>query len=384
MTLRTAVVRGDELSDGELLDARVCNCCGTSAVTTRRGPLLAYRDRRDGEIRDIALLGRAGRGWSKPRLVHADGWSVPGCPVNGPALAADGDRLAVAWYTYVDQRARVRLALSRDAGATLSDPIEVDSPSGRRAPIGRVDVVLDGDGAVVSWLASEREDALLLAARVAADGRVGDPLTVARISASRESGFPQLERLGDELVLAWTEAGKPSRVAMQQLRVNDLPAPRARRSAADSTSTVLAVGSEVPDYRARLLDGSSVSLSSLRGEVVLLNLWATWCEPCRQEVDELSKLHARYAARGVRIVAVSVDGAQRADEVRSFVERRKLPYTIWRDPEDHASSAFGVATLPANFVIDRSGTVRWSQAGALTADDEQLARALDVALKRTP
>jgi len=333
MTLRTAVVIGDTVSDGEVVDGRVCDCCGTSAAVTRRGPLVVYRDRQDDELRDIALVGRAEKQWSEPRLVHADGWRVEGCPVNGPMMATDGDRVAVAWYTYVDQRSRIRLSLSNDAGKTSADPIEIDQPVGRRSPIGRVDVVLDGDGAVVSWVASEREDAVVLVARVSADGGVGEPLTVARLSASRQSGFPQLERLGDRLLVAWTKAGKPTSVEMRALSLSELPAPNARARAA-------------PNAR------------------------------------ELTKLHERYAAKGVRLVAVSVDGGRSADEIRAFTERRKLPYAIWHDPEDRASTTFGVSTLPANFVIGRDGTIVWSQTGALTAKDGSATRALDAALKR--
>ncbi|MFQ5720322.1 MAG: hypothetical protein ACE5IK_12305, partial [Acidobacteriota bacterium] len=98
MSLRTAMV-GTLISDRRLLDDRVCDCCQTAAVMTAAGPLVAYRDRSAAEIRDISIIRATPDGWSAPVPIHADGWKVPGCPVNGPAVAADaGDpsRVAVA------------------------------------------------------------------------------------------------------------------------------------------------------------------------------------------------------------------------------------------------------------------------------------------------
>jgi len=104
MTLRYATLgRGAEglkIEDEAVLDARVCECCQTSAAVTRDGPVVVYRDRSEGEVRDISIvrLGRDGR-WSAPAAVHADGWRIEGCPVNGPSVAASGRRVAVAWFT---------------------------------------------------------------------------------------------------------------------------------------------------------------------------------------------------------------------------------------------------------------------------------------------
>ena len=105
MTLRTAVLdRRGEPHDEALLDARTCSCCQTDAARTDTGTTIVYRDRSDDEIRDIAFTtrGRDGR-WSAPALVHVDGWHIEGCPVNGPALAANGARLLVVWPTLVGQ-----------------------------------------------------------------------------------------------------------------------------------------------------------------------------------------------------------------------------------------------------------------------------------------
>ncbi len=384
MTLRTASVGA--LEAGELLDARVCDCCGTSAAMTSEGPVLVYRDRSEDEVRDISLVRRTANGWSQPVRVHADGWKVPGCPVNGPAVAARGRRVAVAWFTSAGNRPSVRLAFSEDAGASFQPAVEVDAPRGSRVPLGRVDVVLGEEGeALVSWLAAEREQATLLVRRVSAEGRLGAPVSVMETSAERQSGFPRMERLGKSLLFAWTEASRPSGVRAARLSLAEVPtAPALAEAESGITAaglTPLAPGQPAPEYEARTLEGQPASLAAERGQVVLVNLWATWCEPCRFELPELATLHARYASKGLRVVGVSVDSRRNSREVRDFVNRRQLPYAFWHDPEDRISRVFGVATLPASFLIDRKGTIVWSHVGAVRADDPGLLAALRASLR---
>ena len=101
-------------------------------------------------MRDVSIVRRHGAGWTEAATAAADGWTIAGCPVNGPAIDAAGDTVALAWFTGEDDAPRVQLAFSADGGATFDPPVTIDSD----APPGRVDVVLDaGGGAVVSWLA---------------------------------------------------------------------------------------------------------------------------------------------------------------------------------------------------------------------------------------
>jgi hypothetical protein len=130
-----------DLGPESVLDARVCDCCQTALTRTSRGLLAAYRDRGEDELRDIALVLRAGPTWSEPRPLARDGWRIDGCPVNGPALASDGARVVAAWYSAA-LAPRVRVAFSADGGATFGPGQRVDD--GR--PIGRVDAVLLADG----------------------------------------------------------------------------------------------------------------------------------------------------------------------------------------------------------------------------------------------
>src|SRR5688572_20657954 len=95
MALRTAFV-GDAVGKSDVLDRKVCDCCQTGAAATAGGPLVVYRDRSDAEIRDVAAVRRSGNRWTAPKPVVLDGWEIGGCPVNGPAIAAAGRRVAVA------------------------------------------------------------------------------------------------------------------------------------------------------------------------------------------------------------------------------------------------------------------------------------------------
>jgi peroxiredoxin len=386
-TLRTAVV-GTAVTRAERLDERVCDCCATDAATTSRGPVVVYRDRDAEEVRDVAIVRQIDGRWTAPAAVHRDGWRIAGCPVNGPAVAARGVRVVVAWFTGAEDRSAVKVAFSNDAGATFDPPIEIDAPTGRHAPLGRVDVALAPSGeAIVAWLASEREDGVLLVRRVRAGGATGEPVTIARATVGRVSGFPRLVSPGGaDLLVAWTDARRaPARLRAVLFPLADLPSavPRARTAReAPPPTRGPAVGEPAPPIEARTLGGARTSLGALRGEVVLLHVWATWCEPCRRELPELAALHERHRTRGLRVVGISVDRELGHAEIASFVERRGIPYDVWLDPEDAASRALGVDTLPASFLIDRTGRIAWRRAGAIRADDPTLAAALGSTLPR--
>ncbi|HVF55745.1 MAG TPA: sialidase family protein [Pyrinomonadaceae bacterium] len=204
MTLRhTSLGRVDAQGADSLLDARVCECCQTSAAMTSDGPIVVYRDRSADEMRDIAIvrLGRDGR-WSAPRLVHADGWKLDGCPINGPSVDAANRRVAVAWFTMAGGAPHVRVAFSKDAGATFGAPVKADDGD----PVGRVDVLaLEDGGAIVSWIEKTKEgSAELRVRRVWADGRRGESVTVAPSGEARSSGFPQMARSKNSLIFSWT------------------------------------------------------------------------------------------------------------------------------------------------------------------------------------
>ena len=202
MTLRFAALTADgRPTDEALLDARVCECCQTSAAATRDGALVVYRDRSDGEVRDIGVVRLVKGRWTEPRAVHADGWKINACPINGPAVASDGAlRAAVAWYTAADEKPLVRVAFSADQGETFGAPATVSDGN----PAGRVGVVMLADGsAVVSWLEIAGGGGELRARRVWPGGKMSPHVRVATTGVARWNGFPRVALAGDTLVFAW-------------------------------------------------------------------------------------------------------------------------------------------------------------------------------------
>lgn len=210
MTLRYATIDANgNLADETQLDERVCECCQTSAAVTSAGPIVVYRDRSATEVRDIYIVRYVNGNWTSPQPVHADNWQINGCPVNGPSVAADGSRVAVAWFSSIADSPRVTIAFSRDAGATFSSPIQVDDGTN----VGRVDTLLLPDGsALVCWLSGNAQGGEIKVRRVQADGSVGPASVIAKTDISRSSGFPRMARRGNEVHFAWTEFGKPARV----------------------------------------------------------------------------------------------------------------------------------------------------------------------------
>ena len=219
MTLRYAAIDADgKLSDETQLDERVCECCQTSAAITGEGIVVAYRDRSPTEVRDISLVLAAGNAsWSAPKPVNDDNWQINACPVNGPAVAADANRVAVAWYTEGGGTPHVNVTFSNDGGATFGEKIQVDDGN----TVGRVDALLLPDGsALVCWLAGTAESGEIKVRRIQPNGAVGPVAAIAKTDISRSSGFPRMARLNDEVFFAWTEFGKPSNVRVASASVS--------------------------------------------------------------------------------------------------------------------------------------------------------------------
>ncbi len=218
MELRTTFLKaGHPAAPSQSLDERVCECCATDAALTADGPVVVYRDRSDSEIRDIAVVRATADGWSEPALIHGDGWQIHGCPVNGPAIAADGDHIALAWFTAAKGQAKVQVVHSTDGGATFGAPVLVDDAQ----PLGRVDIAMARDGgAVVSWLGSSDNGAEIRWRPISADGVAGPVRMVSTTSASRSAGVPRMIRRGDELLFVWVEDEESARLRAGLLALN--------------------------------------------------------------------------------------------------------------------------------------------------------------------
>ncbi|MFS0756887.1 TlpA disulfide reductase family protein [Noviherbaspirillum sp. 1P10PC] len=115
------------------------------------------------------------------------------------------------------------------------------------------------------------------------------------------------------------------------------------------------------------LSGREVDLAAFKGEVVLVNFWATWCEPCREEMPSLQRLEKKLAGKPFRVVAVNIgEGAPR---IRQFLERTPVSFTILRDAESEVMKAWRVRMLPASFLVDRRGMLRYQLIGEADYDD---------------
>ena len=121
------------------------------------------------------------------------------------------------------------------------------------------------------------------------------------------------------------------------------------------------VGKPAPDFAAKSDSGRNVRLSELRGQVVLINFWASWCSPCRQELPLLSKIYTQYRGAGFALLAVNVDDNRK--DAESMLKRLDLKFPTLFDGNKKVAKLYGVDTMPATLVIDRDGRVRYVHRG---------------------
>lgn len=156
-------------------------------------------------------------------------------------------------------------------------------------------------------------------------------------------------------------------------------------------------GQPAPTFTARTLDGDTVTLEDYAGQVVLLNIWATWCTPCREEMPSMERLYSRFRDRGsdFRILAVSIDAATGEDDafgntggdIRAFAEELGLTFTILHDPSGRIQRVYQTTGVPESFLIARDGTVFRRLAGAVDWDTSEweaaISRLLDAPQDRS-
>ncbi len=186
------------------IDDRICDCCQTAATTAANGSaIVAYRDRSEGEVRDIYVKRIVGNVVNAGVPVHKDNWTIKGCPVNGPSIAALGATIALAWFTAPNDTPHVRLAFSQDTGKTFGAPVEI--ADGR--PEGRVSVGLTPNGdALVGWIETRRDTSVLRLRRVSAQGIKGQATDLASLTGGkRASGFARIVVVGDTALIAWAD-----------------------------------------------------------------------------------------------------------------------------------------------------------------------------------
>jgi hypothetical protein len=211
MTLRTVRFDASLARSGEReLDAMTCDCCQTDAALTASGPLLVYRGRTPEEVRDILVARNDGTQWQAAQRVHADDWTMPACPVNGPAVASEGRNAVIAWYTAAADTPTVKIARTQDAGATFAAPLVLERGA---AVQGRVDVAVDEHSAWATWMDEDANGQTLRFARFTPDlTRELQRGEVAKLQGKgRGTGMPKIALADGTAFIVWTDVidGRP-------------------------------------------------------------------------------------------------------------------------------------------------------------------------------
>jgi len=135
-------------------------------------------------------------------------------------------------------------------------------------------------------------------------------------------------------------------------------------------------GAAAPDFTLTDLDGNSVQLSAFKGKVVLVNFWATWCPPCKEEIPSMEKLWQRFGKDGLVILAASVDKVS-DEELKNFVREQRMTFPVLRDKSggklgDVAEKLYGITGVPESFIVDRQGIIREKIIGSIYWDEPQV------------
>ena len=143
-----------------------------------------------------------------------------------------------------------------------------------------------------------------------------------------------------------------------------------------------AVGYLAPNFSLRNLKGNYESLDSFRGQVVVLNFWATWCAPCRVEMPSFEKLYRRYRSEGVAVLAVTLD-KNAGPKIKSFVDEYELSFPILLDEKGEVERLYPSMTIPFTYVIDREGRVVARVDGAKNWESNKTFEAIEYLLKKS-
>jgi peroxiredoxin len=145
------------------------------------------------------------------------------------------------------------------------------------------------------------------------------------------------------------------------------------------------VGDEMPAFGApSLTTGDTITLASLRGKPLVVNLWATWCAPCRHEMPYLQSLYDRYRDQGLQMVGITVDGRSAVAQARGFLEETGVTYLQLHDPAMRSTDVFRVIGLPATYVVDAEGRIRFAGNRPVFEGDEVFEAAVAAVLENAP
>lgn len=159
------------------------------------------------------------------------------------------------------------------------------------------------------------------------------------------------------------------------------PAEQADEAAEIAASTLVAEGAQAPDFTVEMIDGRTVSLSGLRGKVVLLNFWATWCPPCREELSHAQEqLVDRFA--GEEFVFLPVARGETRATVEAFRAKTGYAFAMGLDPDEAVYKRYATRFIPRNFLIDRTGRVAKVSVGYEEEEFAALVQAIEAEIQR--
>ncbi len=158
------------------------------------------------------------------------------------------------------------------------------------------------------------------------------------------------------------------------------------QSATDISATLAKAGFQLPksridstDFQLPGLDGGAVKLSSLRGSVVLLNFWATWCPPCRAEIPSLESFYGKLKAKGLRVLAVDV--AEDTAKVADFVKSNKMDVTVLLDATGEIGQTYGAQAIPVTYIVAKDGSILGRAVGGRDWDTPETLALFETLLK---
>lgn len=163
-------------------------------------------------------------------------------------------------------------------------------------------------------------------------------------------------------------------------------APDPALTAAQATATFpegMKAGDPMPMTQFKAVDGTPYDLASLKGKVVLLNVWATWCVPCRAEIPDLIKLSHEQQGKPFQMVGVSVDPDGEQAAVQSFVKEMKIDYPILHDPSSEIMTKLNnISAVPITLLLDKDGKIQWMRVAPIKSDDPTLRDAITALIAR--
>ena len=133
-------------------------------------------------------------------------------------------------------------------------------------------------------------------------------------------------------------------------------------------------GEPAPDFTLPALDGTKVRLTDQQGQVVLVDFWATWCGPCKEELPHIETFHRQYADSGLRVLALSTDMDD--DEVQPFIDEHDYTFTVLH-ADDAVQSDYGISAIPVVYLVDRQGRVRWHRMGFTAGSEEEMGQEIE-------